>query len=343
MNWDSHRAVLDRELAVVNAKPFVDQMRPVLVEVVNYATNALIRCNTEAAGGSPATAAPLTLYHHMIEMADGIETLCGASAAVACVPLARSMFEAWLGLQWVLQNDASFEARGLAWVVGEARRELAMLEQLDRKAGRGKALRADLAKDRIARRIHRPPPAEIRAAIAMRKDALAAEEYVVTVSEHEAVKSRLQHEPEWFALNSGPKSIEQLARALELPGLYAVLYRDWSAIVHAADGSRYSASGPSGVRVIGHLREPEKLPAVTGLCVSFLVDATRLMLQKFRAGEEQMFARWYVDEVIPNLSKARAIKFGKSVLAPGGVILGRGPHGRGAESTQGSRLDPDSN
>lgn len=323
MSWEANRAILDRDLAIVNAQPFVEHMRPVLVEVVNYATHALLRCNSEAREAGPGAFAPLALYHHMIEMADGVETLCAASAAVACVPLIRSMFEAWIGLQWILERDSEFERRGVAWVVGEARRELATLEQLDKGTPRGAAFRADLARDRFARKVRRPRSADIRRAVESRTAELGDARYSETVAEFDRLRGERGREPVWFSLFGGPADLEQLARATGVPGLYAVLYRDWSCVVHAGDGSRYSALGPEGIRVVGHLREPEELPLNTGFCVSIILDATRLMLRKFRSGEEAMHGRWYVEEVKLGLARARAFKFGKSVLAPGGTLVGR--------------------
>jgi Family of unknown function (DUF5677) len=323
MAWDAHKGILDRDLAAINARPYVDKIRPVLVEANNYATNALVRCSIAAKGPDGEDNAVLALFHHVIEMADGIETLIGSGAAVPSVPLVRSMFEAWLGLQWILLEEARYRERALAWVVGDMRRSLADLEALDPKTGRGRALLGDIANDRFAGRVKRPPLANVRKAILARRADLAAPVLGDTVRRFDDLKTEIGREPDWYALRRGPRSQEQLARKLKLGGVYAILYRDWSNIVHALDNTRYAVRGPRDSAVIGHLRDPGELPGTGSHCMSFLLDSTRLVLAKFR-DEEEAYSRWYVECIQEGFKQARSIAFPKSATVwIGPIVRGR--------------------
>ena len=323
MTWDAHRGVLDRELAAINAGPFLEVATPVFVESINYATNALVRCNTDAQGADGEDAAPLALFHHIIVMADGVEVLVEASSASACVPLVRSAFEAWLALQWMLQKQETYRARALAWIVGDMRRRVRDLEQLDTGNPHGVDLRTDIEHDQFARTVQVPPAEALRQEIEKGREGLRVPVLADTLAEFARAKAKLKREPAWFELYDGPRTLRGLARSLDMGAVYAVLYRAWSTTAHAGDAVRYAVAGPNGGGVIGQVRAPAELPSVTSTTAAFLNDATRRMLAKFRPGEEECYGRWYVECVQARMGAARKIVFGPPQVAPGGRIIQR--------------------
>src|SRR3972149_1714156 len=94
------RIVLDRDLAIAKAREIIDVVSPLLRELVNHGTSVFRRCQTEPRGDDrEEDVPPLFLYYHILEMSDGIETLCASSCVNSAVPLVRSNFEALMQLE----------------------------------------------------------------------------------------------------------------------------------------------------------------------------------------------------------------------------------------------------
>jgi hypothetical protein len=108
---------------------------------------------------------------------------------------------------------------------------------------------------------------------------------------------RHQH-PHWYELFNGPKSIRQLAAALNHQGSYEILYGVWSATGHGTDVVKrnlvVSSSGGPAARAI---RSPLLISSVVNMAVNFYLDAARSMIRRYRPGEERRYAEWYAREV----------------------------------------------
>jgi hypothetical protein len=74
-----------------------------------------------------------------------------------------------------------------------------------------------------------------------------------------------------------------------------VLYKQWSSISHAHDLSRFLAQSPDGDPGFKALRDPSTIRVVTSHAAKFILRTTRLVLGKFRPGED--FSQWYAREV----------------------------------------------
>jgi hypothetical protein len=129
--------ILYRELSEVEAKEFIDIASSLLQELVNYGTNALVRCATSVSGKVDEDIAILALYRHIIEMTDGIEVLVSQSCAIPAIPLSRSSFEASLSMEYILEKDAEYIRRSLAWLVGYVHKRLDMYERFDPSTSKG--------------------------------------------------------------------------------------------------------------------------------------------------------------------------------------------------------------
>jgi hypothetical protein len=278
-------SILYRDLSKVQAKPIIEIASPLLQELVNYSTNALVRCATSATGGVDEDIAVLALYRHIIEMTDAIEVLISQSCATPAIPLVRSSFEALLSMEYILESDQHYVRRSLSWLVCYVHERLDMYERLDSSTTKGDEFKRSLASDTIASSVELPAVARIRE-LQQNLQVLLAKPHLEPIES--AFKSH-KRRPKWYQLFSGPSNLRELARHMNRSAQYDFLYRDWSRIVHARDALSFIARG--------RLRDSSEIKTVTNFVRYFLFEATRMVLAKFRPGEN--IGPWYIREVEP--------------------------------------------
>ncbi len=286
--------LLYRELRKVEAKEVIEIASPLLQEEVNYATNAFQRCQASSTGAKDEDLPLLVSYLHVIEMTDGIEVLVAQSCPIPAIPLLRSSFEALLTIDYILEAD--YQRRAFAWLVCYVHERLSQYEMLDHSHPRGKEFLATLAADEVSKYMKLPSFPNLAQAIQNLKSLLKNPNYQVADSEYQRLKSRRKRKPNWYSLFSGPSNLRELARHLNRGAQYDILYRYWSHVTHAADLSRFLTKTDEGYAAIKPLRGPEELKLVSEIASSFILEATKKMLGKFRAGEMASFGRWYARE-----------------------------------------------
>jgi hypothetical protein len=300
MPTDEFKPVLDRAQAIANAKPLIDRVCPLLREVVNHATWAVQRCHaaSDAIGDENEDLAAFILYRHLIELTDSIEVLYASSCADAAVPLLRAHLEAAVSLEYILRDD--YKRRSLAWVCGYQR--IASHEMLDAKTASG-ARFATLHEQGLGT----PPEAyDAGPPVAALRSVLAREQF----RELEATYERLQREhrrpPDWFQL-VGVRNRRVLAQAVDREFEYVTLYGFWSAYSHAADASRYLRPGRHpGETGFSSVRTPHAMAGHAVIPIGLMVNATRLMIDHFRAGES--IAPWYAREIQRPFEELRRLR-----------------------------------
>ena len=287
--------LLYRDLARVSAKDTIDIASPLLQELVNYGTNAFQRCQTSTTGTKDEDLHVLTLYLHIIEMTDRIEVLLSQSCPITAIPLLRSSFEALLAIDYILQAD--YQRRSFAWMLGYVHQRLALYETQDLSTQAGKEFRKALQADRALRSVALPDPSLAKQAVDNLQRLLRKPDYQIVVAEYERLKKTKKRKPACHSLFEGPTTLRELATRVNRGAQYDFLYRLWSGLTHAGDLSRYLTRTSGGVPAIRPLRNPEGIREVSSMAASFILDATRKLLGKYRPGEETSFARWYVREV----------------------------------------------
>ena len=289
--------LLYREYAKVDAKDLIDLACPLLRELVNHGTNAFMRCQAEAHYGQEDEHVPIfTLYLHVLEMTDGVEELLSESCVSPAVPLVRSSFEAVLGMDYILETD--YRRRAFAWMVGYAHQRLSSYERFDPATPQGKSFTQAIANDKVLNHINLPPEADPSAAADNMRQLLAKPQYQVAEAEYQQRKKRMKRLPQWFSLFGGSSNLRDLAISLRRGAEYEILYRQWSTIAHGHDVSRFLVPTDTGGEAsIYSLRNAKELPQIALYAASYMLDATRALILKFRPGEGNSLARWYVREV----------------------------------------------
>jgi Family of unknown function (DUF5677) len=299
MPSDPFLNVLDRDRAKVEAREVIDIACPLLREMVNYATNAYVRClraaDKDRQGDENEDVAAMILYAHLIEQIDAVEVLMSNSCVNGAVPVLRTAFEASLSLEYILISDADYVQRSLAWLCGYLHRRIQKHEGLDRTtehgAGRVKAM-DDHFGSTTPTYDSGPPVTGLRSVLARPQFAALEADYVARVKRS---KTRV---PEWFSLLNGPKNRHELSRLLKHEPDYLILYGEWSDIAHATDAALYLGHGkqPKQGAAFTALRDARAMPERAFMGVSFLLRSTRLMSEHFRPNDPGL-RRWYLRDV----------------------------------------------
>jgi hypothetical protein len=292
--------ILYRERSIASARESIDKVSPLLQEVVNYSTNVFARCVSSVPGGIENYAVPL-IYLHMIEMTDGIEVLLSASCPTPAKLLLRSLFEAFLSVEYILEEN--YENRALAWIASFVRKRLALYRSHDPSTIEGRQFLDVLKDDKLVGDVRIQYPAEFDNFIKRYEDLLSSPELAPVHGEIERYRREKNRKPRrWYHLfgpqppRKTPQNVEELAKHLEMGAVYERLYREWSAIHHVTEPARFIST--KGKRqAIRPLRDPSQIEMVADFAEVFMVRATGLVLQKFRSGEEGAFAKWYLGEV----------------------------------------------
>ncbi len=294
--------ILYRELSIASAREAIDNVSPLLQEVVNYSTNVFARCVSSAPGEIENYAVPL-IYLHMIEMTDGIEVLLSKSCPTPAKLLLRSLFEALLFIEYILEEN--YENRALAWIAFFVRKRLALYRSHDPSTNEGRHFRALLKNDKLVGDIRIQYPAEFDDFIThYEEDLLNSPKLEPVQREIERYKREKSRKPRrWYHIfgpqppKKTPHSVEQLAKHLDMTAMYEILYREWSAIHHVTEPARFISTTKNKRQAIRPLRDPSEIEMVADFAEVFMVYATRLILRKFRPGEERALAEWHLREV----------------------------------------------
>ncbi len=278
--------LLNRQLALAEAEDLISLACPLLQEIVNYSTTVFRACAASASGEENEDFASLMLYLHMIEFSDGIELLLASSCAVPAIPLVRSCFEVLLKLEYILQESEHYVDRALSWLAHEyARVRIRSRAFLDDTSGVGKPIRKLLRADKHVGNIAWPTPRELQ-------------------NDSEPM-CRLLRRPQFKGLEAFP-SIEELAKRTRCYGQYTVFYRRWSSVSHGQDVSRYVTTTSGGEQAVWSLRNARYFQQVAEFAAFFLLEGTRMMLERFcptHLPDREMWLTQEVDERFRKLSQ----------------------------------------
>ena len=287
------RTILYRDLSKAEARSDIELASPVLKELVNFASNALVRSATSGKGEENEDLALLSLYRHIMEMTDGVEVLVSESSVTPSVPLVRSSFEALISMEYIVEDDALYAARSLAWLIDHVHQRFDLYELLDPSTPRGQEFQRALSQDKTIQTIPVLAQPGVSQAMANLQCLLAKPQFAAIEKEF----AQLKGQKVWHRLYGGPGNIRELAHHVRRGAQYDFLYRDWSRVTHGHDFTPFLARTPDGHGAIRGIRDPSDLRNVANFAATFMLGATRVLIGKFRPGEDTR--TWYERDVRP--------------------------------------------
>lgn len=293
---DSRKEFLDRSKPDGQTRALLDRAGELLDRLVNYGTHMLPLVDQPTATGVRYHLTISTLLLHGIEMVDGISILVRRGAIGPAIPVARSLMEGTLSLEYVLQADA--ERRAIAYQVQHMHAQIDFCRKLDPTTEAGKQFLAVLKKDRTLGgatfgAMDSTTPVEKVLAI------LGTEEFRPVEEEWKRVRGERGGKVWWYSLFNGPRNIEGLAAALNKHAWYEVLYRRYSEDVHATDALSSLHRKIAGGLAYRPLRYPTEAPQVVSIITAMATNMYRDVLRHYCSGKIRAFEEWYAREVRP--------------------------------------------
>jgi hypothetical protein len=291
MPTEPFKLLFDPELSKAAAKERITAAVALIEEVRNYGHRLFARCGYRPEGGDENVAI-LFLYFHLMEMLDAVGILVSESAPVPAELQVRAIFEALISLSFILKADTP--RRGHAYLVCSFAERIRFYETLDPSTPAGQRFRQALASDPNCAWMR--PETPCPEAIDNLKSGLAQPGYAEAYDEYQRLSAR--RPAQWYKLFSGPNTLRELAREVEREGTYEVLYGEWSILGHAKNALlRHLVESQTGGPAVRPIRNPETIPQTVSHAVGFALEATRLMIEKYRPDELTRYNQWYVREV----------------------------------------------
>jgi hypothetical protein len=122
------------------------EIAEVLDEILRFGTNALMWA-TESPSTSASFAAPIMTYHHLLGLLGGLAAQIRAGWIDASSVTLRSMLEAFLNLEFLVQDQQ--EERGCAFLTAARHERVAFLRKLDPATTEGQQYRARHRRDTL--------------------------------------------------------------------------------------------------------------------------------------------------------------------------------------------------
>ena len=286
MSTDGFIPMLDRDAAVERASGLIALTRPILHEAINYSTQAFARIVQTRPDwiGPEAFTAPVILFRHIIETTDAIEASLSNSCVDPAKMMLRGSFEAALGIKYIC--EANTERRALAWIYNNVRDRIRWYKAIQ--------------DGKLSHDFMQEIPSEILARVDHELERLHK---VLDAPYMRDVLDEVQRQEKykrWYSLWNGPNSLWELARHLGWLDDYETLYRRWSSEAHASGGFlktfRLDDAGNGSIMPV---RSPVDMENVASFARWFLLEALRVLIDRFRPGEEIARAEWYKTTMRP--------------------------------------------
>jgi hypothetical protein len=295
-------ALFDPNHFTVQIKDILESALPMLEEVRNYGLALFYRCSTRPEGGDENLAILLP-YLHLLEMLDAVVVLLPASAIAPARLQMRSILEASLTIEYIVQEDTV--RRGHAYLLLDALEERQFMSRLDPQTEAGQKLRSELGPNSILADFdehfgpldfargpqfpslfERPPFKDVW------------DEY------NRLARKKRPSQIRWYSLFDGPRTIRQLAYKLKRGSDDEFLCSRMSASTHVTSALRRQVeiAGPR-IGSVRPLRDPREIFDVCRLSQALTIRATEIVLNYFRPQEYKLSTEWYLREIKPNLDK----------------------------------------
>jgi hypothetical protein len=196
-------------------------------------------------------------------------------------------------MEYIVEDNAQYATRSLAWLVDYVHHRLDSYELLDQSTTRGKEFQRALKQDKTVREIPILSHTRVSQAVANLQDLLAKPQLAVIDRDF----GQLAWPKRWHRLYGGPNNIRELAQRVGRPAQYDFLYRYWSRVTHGHDFAPFLARTTDGQGAIRGIRDPSDLKTAASFAATFMLGATRVLIGKFRPGEDTR--TWYEREVRP--------------------------------------------
>ena len=287
---------IPREIENIKLSRILNEFSEAIEETVNFGSHVFKWCFNAATGRDENI--PIFLsFRHVFELADSVSMLMKQSCIEPCKILLRAIFESLLTIEYILEKDT--KRRAMDFMVWHTHQELKICRRWHSDDPLCKEFKGKIKADKVLKNMEITEFPQIKDEIDKRKKTLQLPRYSESEKEYQRLKKERKKEPRWwFSLHNGPENIEKLAKKLNRPAQYHVLYRQWSSAAHGIDIIRSKVSVDESGRVLIHqIRLPNDAQFVTLLTMSFASIVIRKFIDHFVPAKKSEAQKWYVDEI----------------------------------------------
>lgn len=324
-----NKQLLQRELAVENARQDIADVQDVVRDMVDEGTQLLARLvQTVGQNGEPRRyhTSLLLLLRHVLEQLDAVDELLRQGITVPAMLNIRAIIEAHAQMLYMsavrepitpAPVDATVpppnpidpatnlpvagaaleqlrDFRGGAYLVADMRQQLQESERLDANAV-GAWLKRLTGKATGPAMISDPAnQARLQADIAAQKARLAdAENAAIDAAFTTARGKKGKFDPAWYELQGGPGSVYALTKSVGLVGEYELFYSPASALMHGQDiRGQIGAKRAGGGHSLAPLRTGRKLEEVVSKLVIEVIRIYHHAIQEMRPADKSQWDEW---------------------------------------------------
>ena len=290
---ESFKYILNRDESVNAIKDHFQDTENLLKNVVDYGTNLIPRCFRQSDRQLEDVVIIAVLLKHIVSMLDGVQALTSQGCVYAAHLQVRSLFEAFLSIEWILKEDTKKRAKQYyVWNL-RMRRKWTLRFVTSSKEHEDFSKKVDKYKNSLLARIDENNDDAKQQADAI--DALLAQEpYVLINHEFERLKGDRKFDVPWYSPN-GPSSIADMATRVGYGAEYESFYSRFSQIMHASTQLDH-VKFESDTVTFEPIRKLDRLRTILNVGIGFSIKAYRIVLNHYRRQELENFSRKYVQQ-----------------------------------------------
>jgi hypothetical protein len=282
---NEYKPLLDRERASADVKQHLSPWINLLRDVTNYGTNLIPRCFSSSEKKLKDVVVIGILLRQAVAMLDGVEILLSQGAVHAASLQMRALFEAYVYMEWMLENDT--EKKAHYYYVHNLRRKRLWAD----RAQPGSRAATDFA--------------AIMGNLMVQPDQQAQEEAKDQIGQIDKLLSRAEfsqinqdfdlrrkgnRDPAWY-IPLGQKSLAAIIRAIKKESLY-VFYSLASEVMHVAAYDPHVKFKDEKV-TFEPIRYLKRFESVLRFSISVAILTYMRILKEYRPGELPAFGRKY--------------------------------------------------
>jgi len=278
--------IINRLESEVNSNAAYSKQIELLIDLVNYGSNLIARAYDSSKHDIDDVMIITVLLKHIVQMLDGAQVLITAGNAHSATLQARSAFEAYLFMLWIMKNDSKRKAR--FYYVFEIRKQRKWaLRAIPNTEEREKFMKLYKEFD-FAKAVNWDKLTEIA------KNNLSVVDSVLTHPTLKPINETAEktHYLDWYkALNV--QSIKQIAKEVDELPVYDLYYTKFSDVMHASS-YRDQIKVKSSHIELEPIRTLNDAQVVILLCCHIAIHGYRVILERYHMGELSVFRQKYI-------------------------------------------------
>lgn len=286
------KSILTRDLTESENVLFCDKTSSYLIEIVNFSTIVFNLCLCESEGKyreNENLAFPM-IFLHCIELVDGIQVLFKEGVINPCMPLVRSLFESYLSIRLLLENNDLFVERSLSWLDFCAKQNIGdyreFLKENYMRINDENEIKISIDFENTDQ--------DSKNKISNLQKLLSRPQFTSIEMKYKNIK-RIRG---WYKLaDSKLNNLRDVAKRFGCENEYILIYKQFSKVSHGSDYQRFirRISGDNANEYI--LRDRSLIKNVPGFTGSFMISIFKFTFDFFMPNSILIFNNWYKQNI----------------------------------------------